>query len=186
VAAGWRLQRVHAESLAGRGNPGTVGERHCTPTTTGYARVHARRGLGRHSVCVYVCDHLPLCALQISQRRVVPWSYIENVCTHSYSLVWYDWDAWQRYIDWAALSGVNLMLGMTGQEEVQYKVFSKFGLTDMQIRTWFNGCVGSACASPGARCSSGWCFPWAMLASGCLRADVRVRLWVSVRPDPRS
>ena len=33
-----------------------------------------------------------------------------------------------------ALSGINLFLGMTGQEEVQYKVFQKFGLNDTTIR----------------------------------------------------
>eukprot|EP01046_Picozoa_sp_COSAG06_P039915 COSAG06_NODE_4773_length_3964_cov_2.352393_3_plen_177_part_00 len=38
-----------------------------------------------------------------------------------------------------ALSGINLFLGMTGQEEVQYRVFEKFGLKDMDIRSWFNG-----------------------------------------------
>jgi alpha-N-acetylglucosaminidase len=62
-----------------------------------------------------------------------------NVCTHSYSLVWYDWPAWERFIDWMALSGINLFLAMTGQEEVQYKVFQKFGLDDLTIRQWFNG-----------------------------------------------
>jgi alpha-N-acetylglucosaminidase len=64
---------------------------------------------------------------------------IENVCTHSYSLVWYDWPAWQAYIDWAALSGINHMLAMTGQEEVAYRVFSAYGLSDFDIRNWFNG-----------------------------------------------
>lgn len=38
-----------------------------------------------------------------------------------------------------ALSGVNLFLAMTGQEEVQYKVFTQFGLNDTTIRSWFNG-----------------------------------------------
>ena len=28
---------------------------------------------------------------------------------------------------------------MTGQEEIQYKVFKKFGLSDAEIRDWFNG-----------------------------------------------
>ena len=37
----------------------------------------------------------------------------QNVCTHSYSLVWYDWPAWEAFIDWQALSGVNLALAMT-------------------------------------------------------------------------
>ena len=78
-------------------------------------------------------------AAPVYQRRVVPYSYIENVCTHSYSLVWYDWPAWSAFIDWMALSGINLNLAMTGQEEVQYKVFSQFGLDDMTIRSWFNG-----------------------------------------------
>jgi alpha-N-acetylglucosaminidase len=50
--------------------------------------------------------------------RIVPYSYIMNVCTHSYSLVWYDWPAWEKFIDWMALSGVNFFLAMTGQEEV--------------------------------------------------------------------
>lgn len=72
-------------------------------------------------------------------KRNTPWSYMMNVCTHSYSLVWYSWEDWEHFIDWMALSGINLFLGMTGQEEVQYKVFQKFGLTDMDIRSWFNG-----------------------------------------------
>jgi alpha-N-acetylglucosaminidase len=62
-----------------------------------------------------------------------------NVCTHSYSLVWYSWNDWSTFLDWMSLSGINLFLAMTGQEEVQYKVFQKLGLSDMQIRSWFNG-----------------------------------------------
>jgi alpha-N-acetylglucosaminidase len=62
-----------------------------------------------------------------------------NVCTHSYSLVWYTWEDWQKFIDWMALSGINNFLAMTGQEEVAYKVFSHFGLNDEEIRHWFFG-----------------------------------------------
>lgn len=75
----------------------------------------------------------------VCKRRIVPWSYLMNVCTHSYSLVWYDWSHWEQFIDWMSLSGVNMMLALTGQEEVQYKVFSKLGLSDIDIRSWFNG-----------------------------------------------
>lgn len=78
-------------------------------------------------------------AVPVSISRVVPLSYIMNVCTHSYSLVWYDWPAWEKFIDWMALSGINMFLAMTGQEEVQYKVFQQFGLDDFTIRSWFNG-----------------------------------------------
>ena len=30
-------------------------------------------------------------------RRNTPWSYIMNVCTHSYSLVWYGWAEWEAF-----------------------------------------------------------------------------------------
>ena len=36
----------------------------------------------------------------ITRGRLTPMSYIMNVCTHSYSLVWYDWPAWEAFIDW--------------------------------------------------------------------------------------
>ena len=62
-----------------------------------------------------------------------------NVCTHSYSLVWYDWASWQSLIDNMALRGINMVLALTGQEEIQYKIFSKLGLKDHDIRSWFNG-----------------------------------------------
>ncbi|KAG7350630.1 alpha-N-acetylglucosaminidase (NAglu) tim-barrel domain containing protein [Nitzschia inconspicua] len=72
-------------------------------------------------------------------RRTVPWSYLMNVCTHSYSLVWYDWEAWQSLIDGFALRGINMILALTGQEEIQYQVFSELGVRDHDIRSWFNG-----------------------------------------------
>lgn len=88
---------------------------------------------------IYLPKVWPLIGKQVSRKRNVPWSYIMNVCTHSYSLVWYSWSDWQGFIDWMALNGINLVLAMTGQEEVQYKVFQKFGLNDHDIRHWFNG-----------------------------------------------
>jgi len=73
------------------------------------------------------------------KRRQVPWSYLMNVCTHSYSLVWYNETDWENYIDWLSLSGINLILALTGQEEIQHRVFTQLGLNDHDISTWFNG-----------------------------------------------
>ena len=78
-------------------------------------------------------------AATFARRRIVPWSYALNVCTHSYSLVWYGEDEWIAFIDWLALSGINNFVAQTGQEEMQYRVFSQFGLNDTEIRLWFNG-----------------------------------------------
>ena len=71
--------------------------------------------------------------------RAVAHSYFMNVCTHSYSLVWYSWLEWERLLDWMAVRGVTMFLALTGQEEVQYRAFQRFGLSDADIRGWFNG-----------------------------------------------
>jgi hypothetical protein len=78
-------------------------------------------------------------SVTIQKHRMVPWSYLMNVCTHSYSLVWYDWSAWQSLIDGLALRGINMILALTGQEEIQYQVFLELGVKDHEIRSWFNG-----------------------------------------------
>lgn len=72
-------------------------------------------------------------------RRTGQWSFAENVCTASYSLVWHSWTQWEEFLDWAALWGINLLPALTGQEEVQYKVFRGLGLSDGEVRGWFNG-----------------------------------------------
>lgn len=48
--------------------------------------------------------------------------YYQNVCTFSYSAVWWDWPRWQREIDWMALNGINLPLAFTGQEALWQEV----------------------------------------------------------------
>eukprot|EP00943_MAST-04B_sp_MAST-4B-sp1_P005917 g5917.t1 len=88
---------------------------------------------------IYIPKEWPLVTTKLTMKRNAEFSYMMNVCTHSYSLVWYSWKEWEHFIDWAALSGINLVLAMTGQEEVQYKVFQKLGLKDLDIRSWFNG-----------------------------------------------
>lgn len=40
------------------------------------------------------------------------------------SYVWWDWERWEKEIDWMALQGVNLPLAFTGQEAIWQKVFS--------------------------------------------------------------
>lgn len=37
--------------------------------------------------------------------------------------VWWDWERWEKEIDWMALQGINLPLAFTGQEAIWQKVF---------------------------------------------------------------
>jgi alpha-N-acetylglucosaminidase len=46
------------------------------------------------------------------------------------SFVWWDWERWEKEVDWMALQGINLPLAFTGQEAIWQKVF-KVSASDM-------------------------------------------------------
>ncbi|CAN8256438.1 unnamed protein product [Cochlearia groenlandica] len=72
-------------------------------------------------------------------RRPVPWNYYQNVVTSSYSYVWWDWERWEREIDWMALQGINLPLAFTGQEAIWVKVFKRFKIRKEDLDDYFGG-----------------------------------------------
>ena len=55
-----------------------------------------------------------------------------NYCCFGYSLPWYDWEQWERLIDWMALHGVNMPLSVTGQEAVWQGVGRRIGMSDTE------------------------------------------------------
>ncbi|KAM3860076.1 alpha-N-acetylglucosaminidase [Diretmus argenteus] len=65
--------------------------------------------------------------------------YYQNVCTVSYSFVWWDWPRWEREIDWMALNGINLPLAFTGQEALWQEVYRALGLNESEIEEFFAG-----------------------------------------------
>lgn len=74
-------------------------------------------------------------------RVVAPFKYryYLNVCTVSYTMVWWDWNRWEREIDWMALQGINLPLAFTGQEFVWAEVFAQLGLNASAVEDFFVG-----------------------------------------------
>lgn len=71
-------------------------------------------------------DKLPTVNLKIASLD--QYKYYQNVCTSSYSFVWWDWARWEREIDWMALKGVNLALAFGGQEAIWRRVFDGLGV----------------------------------------------------------
>ncbi|GFT66398.1 alpha-N-acetylglucosaminidase [Nephila pilipes] len=65
--------------------------------------------------------------------------YYQNVCTSSYSFVWWDWERWEKEIDWMALNGINLALAFNAQEAIFYKVFKQLNFTDHDIEVFLTG-----------------------------------------------
>ena len=46
----------------------------------------------------------------------LPYRYDLNYCTFSYSMAFWDWERWEKEIDWMALHGINLSLSMPGKD----------------------------------------------------------------------
>lgn len=65
--------------------------------------------------------------------------YYQNVCTTSYSFVWWDWNQWEKHIDWMALNSFNLVLAFNGQEAIWERVYIKLNLTQNDIDEHFTG-----------------------------------------------
>ena len=84
---------------------------------------------------------LPEIPAPVKAKAEVPDRFFLNYCTFGYTMAWWKWEQWERFIDWMALNGVNMPLAITGQEAVWQKVWRKYGLTDEQIRAY---CVGPA------------------------------------------
>ena len=87
----------------------------------------------------------------------VPQRFFLNYCTWGYTMPFWDWQDWERFIDWMALNGVNLPLAITGQEAVWYNVWTKLGMKDNQVRAYFTG----PAYLPWHRMANidGWCGP---------------------------
>ncbi|KAI3952147.1 hypothetical protein MKW98_005842 [Papaver atlanticum] len=81
--------------------------------------------------------HVPAAGVLI--QRPVPWNYYQNAVTSSYTFAWWDWERWEKEIDWMALQGINLPLAFTGQEAIWQKVFQIFNFSNSELSTFFGG-----------------------------------------------
>jgi len=71
--------------------------------------------------------------------RSVPLMYYQNVCTVSYTFAFWDWNEWEKHLDWMAMQGINLPLAFTGQEYIWSKAFNKFGFNEADLQAFFSG-----------------------------------------------
>ena len=88
---------------------------------------------------------LPLLLPDVPTKEIikarVPQRFFLNYCTFGYTMPFWDWNDWERFIDWMALNGINMPLAITGQEAVWYNVWTRLGMTDEQVRNYFTGPV---------------------------------------------
>ncbi len=74
-------------------------------------------------------------------HKISPYKYRYNFnyCTFNYSMSWWDWERWQKEIDWMALNGINMPLALTGQEAIWQEVYLDMGFTQEDIDNFLSG-----------------------------------------------
>lgn len=84
-------------------------------------------------------DTLPIVPSKETIEARTGTRFFLNYCTYGYTMPFWQWRDWERFIDWMALNGVNMPLAITGQEAVWYNVWRALGMTDEQVRSYFVG-----------------------------------------------
>ena len=129
------LESQSGKVIIGGNNAGSMAvglnrylNRYCKVTVSWYA-----------DVAVQLPNVLPDVPASERVTARVPQRFFLNYCTWGYTMPFWQWKDWERFIDWMALNGVNLPLAITGQEAVWYNVWTKLGMSDGQVRTYFTG-----------------------------------------------
>ncbi|XP_026666657.1 alpha-N-acetylglucosaminidase [Ceratina calcarata] len=106
---------------------------------------------GLHYYLKTFCNaHISWEGNQIDLPRVLPevkvkvtsndrFRYYMNVCTMGYTFAWWQWDHWEKHIDWMALNGINLALAFNGQEAIWQRVYLQLNFTLDEINEHFGG-----------------------------------------------
>jgi alpha-N-acetylglucosaminidase len=84
-------------------------------------------------------DVLPMVDTPIIRECRFEKRFFLNYCTFGYTMLWWQWNDWERFIDWMALNGINMPLAITGQEAIWMEVWKSFGISEDQVRAYFTG-----------------------------------------------
>ena len=82
---------------------------------------------------------LPLPEEEYEVTSPYKYRYYLNYCTFNYSMSWWDFERWQKEIDFMALNGINMPLALTGQNSVWQRVYRRLGFTDKELEGFFSG-----------------------------------------------
>lgn len=84
-------------------------------------------------------DALPVIDKNERHSTTLALRYYLNYCTHSYSMAFWDWERWEKEIDWMALHGINMPLAVTGSEPLWRNVLRTLGYPEEKITDFVAG-----------------------------------------------
>lgn len=84
-------------------------------------------------------EPLPQVPVKVGKASPYEYRYYLNYCTFNYSMSWWDWNRWEKEIDWMALHGINMPLAITGEEFVWHELYREMGFSEDELSTFFCG-----------------------------------------------
>lgn len=104
-----------------------------------YLKYYAGIQLSWNGMTAQLPAVLPAVPQKERHETDLKYRYDFNYCTYSYTMAFWDWDRWEKEIDWMALHGINLPLALVGADVVWYNVLTKLGYTKDEINEFIAG-----------------------------------------------
>ena len=104
-----------------------------------YLKYYAGIHLSWNGMTAQLPESLPKVDTPVRKETNLSLRYDFNYCTYSYTMAFWDWNRWEKEIDWMALHGINLPLAVVGQECVWKNMLAKLGYTKEEINKFIAG-----------------------------------------------
>lgn len=104
-----------------------------------YLKYYAGIHLSWNGMTTELPESLPKVSTPVRKETNLSLRYDFNYCTYSYTMAFWDWERWEKEIDWMALHGINLPLAVVGQECVWKNMLEKLGYTKEEINKFIAG-----------------------------------------------
>ena len=104
-----------------------------------YLKYYAGIHLSWNGMTAKLPESLPKVSTPVRKETNLSLRYDFNYCTYSYTMAFWDWERWEKEIDWMALHGINLPLAVVGQECVWKNMLEKLGYSKEEINKFIAG-----------------------------------------------
>lgn len=131
-----------SKSATGKNNPIIIRGNSWVNIAVGinwYLKHHAGIHISWNNMNVKLPAVLPAVKQKERHETDLKLRYNFNYCTFSYTMAFWDWNRWQKEIDWMALHGINMPLAAVGTECVWRNMLLKLGYSEEEVGKFIAG-----------------------------------------------
>ena len=131
-----------SKTAAGKNNPIIIRGNSWVNIAVGinwYLKHHAGIHISWNNMNVKLPAVLPAVKQKERHETDLKLRYNFNYCTFSYTMAFWDWNRWQKEIDWMALHGINMPLAAVGTESVWRNMLLKLGYSEEEVGKFIAG-----------------------------------------------